>query len=181
MGCGWTAPNTDFSRVTAIEIINGDLRTVRLRHVLLAGTAEQRVPAYGLGGSDNHDSDLPSNARSAVGRPTTVIYAQALSEQSILDAIREGHVFIDVEGTKDRIVEFEAKTDGSIAAMGDSLKAPAGHQIQFSVRMIALQGAFPEIVQDGQRTFCWTNRHEPSQTRLEGLTMSAMAKGTGLE
>ena len=26
MGCGWTVPNTDFSRVTAIEVINGDLR-----------------------------------------------------------------------------------------------------------------------------------------------------------
>jgi len=25
MGCGWTVPNTDFSRVTAIEVVNGDL------------------------------------------------------------------------------------------------------------------------------------------------------------
>ena len=25
-GCGWTVPNTDFSRVAAIEVVNGDLR-----------------------------------------------------------------------------------------------------------------------------------------------------------
>jgi predicted metal-dependent phosphoesterase TrpH len=26
MGCGWTVPNTDFSRVNAIEVVNGDSR-----------------------------------------------------------------------------------------------------------------------------------------------------------
>ena len=50
----------------------------------------------GVGGSDNHDGDLPLDSRSAVGRPTTVIYAPVLSERAILDAIMAGHVFIDV-------------------------------------------------------------------------------------
>jgi hypothetical protein len=75
-----------------------------------------------------------------------------LSERAILDAIRAGHVFIDVEGTKDRIVEFEAKTALSTASMGDSIDAPAGQQVHFTVKMIALQGAYPEIIQDGSST-----------------------------
>jgi hypothetical protein len=168
MGCGWTAPNTDFSRVTAIEIVNGDLREGPGSGISL--WQEQLNKGFrltGLGGSDNHDADLASNARSAVGRPTTVIYSQVLSEHAILDAIRAGHVFIDVEGTKDRIVEFEAKTNLSTASMGDSINAPAGQQVHFTVRMIALQETHPEIIQDGQLTAIIdkSTSSKPDQTR----------------
>jgi hypothetical protein len=153
MGCGWTAPNTDFSRVTAIEVVNGDLREGPGSGISLwQEELNKGFRLTGLGGSDNHDADLPPDARSAVGRPTTVIYAQALSEHAILDAIRAGHVFIDVEGSKDRIVEFEAKTDLHTASMGDSINVPAGQKVNFTTRMIALQGAYPEIIQDGQAT-----------------------------
>ncbi len=150
MGCGWTVPNTDFSRVTAIEVVNGNLAEGPGSGISF--WQEQMNKGFrltGVGGSDNHDADLPPDARSAVGRPTTVIYAPALSERAILDAIRAGHVFVDVEGTKDRIVEFEAKTGLSSASMGDSIDAPAGQQVHFTVKMIALQGAYPEIIQDG--------------------------------
>ena len=153
MGCGWTAPNTDFSRVTAIEAINGDL--LEGPGSGISFWQEQLNKGFrltGLGGSDNHDADLPPDTRSAVGRPTTVIYAQVLSEHAIFDAIRAGHVFIDIGGTKDRIVEFEAKTDLSTASMGDAIHAPVGQRIHFTVKMIALQGAYPEIIQDGQPT-----------------------------
>jgi hypothetical protein len=153
MGCGWTVPNTDFSRVTAIEVVNGDSREGPGSGIPL--WQEQLNKGFrltGLGGSDNHDTDLPPDARSAVGRPTTVIYAQALSEHAILDAIRAGHVFVDVEGTKDRIVQFEAKTDSSSASMGDSINVPAGQKVHFTVKMIALKGVYPEIIQDGRST-----------------------------
>jgi hypothetical protein len=153
MGCGWTAPNTDFRRVTAIEVVNGNLREGPGSGIPL--WQEQLNKGFrltGLGGSDNHDADLTPDARSAVGRPTTVIYAQVLSERAILDAIGAGHVFVDVEGTKDRIVEFEAKTALNNASMGDSINAPTGQQVHFTVRMIALQGAYSEIIQDGQST-----------------------------
>jgi hypothetical protein len=153
MGCGWTAPNTDFSRVTAIEVVNGNLREgpgsgTTLWHEEL----NKGFRLTGIGGSDNHDADIPPDARSAIGRPTTVVYAQALSEHAILDAIRAGHVFIDVEGSKDRIVEFEAKTASNTASMGDSIPAPAGQKVHFTTRMIALPDANPEIIQDGQPT-----------------------------
>jgi hypothetical protein len=153
MGCGWTVPNTDFSRVTAIEVVNGDTREGPNSGIpLWQEELNKGFRLTGLGGSDNHDADLPPDARSAVGRPTTVIYAQTLSEHAILDGIRAGHVFVDVEGTKDRVLEFEAKTNSSTASVGDSINAPTGQQVHFSVRMIALQGAYPEIIQDGLST-----------------------------
>src|ERR1700730_4707071 len=109
MGCGWTVPNTDFSRVTAIEVVNGNLAEGPGSGISL--WQEQMNNGFrltGIGGSDNHDADLPSDARSAVGRPTTVVYSPVLSEHAILDAIRAGRVFIDAEGTRDRVVELEA-------------------------------------------------------------------------
>jgi hypothetical protein len=168
MGCGWTVPNTDFSRVTAIEVVNGDLREGPGSGISF--WQEQLNKGFrltGLGGSDNHDADLSPNARSAVGRPTTAIYARMLSEHAILDAIRAGHVFIDVEGTKDRIIEFEAKINTSTASMGDSINAPDRRPVHFTVRMIALQGAYPEIIQDGQLTALIdrSTSEKPDQTR----------------
>jgi hypothetical protein len=151
MGCGWTVPNTDFSRVTSIEVVNGNWREGPGSGIpLWQEELNKGFRLTGLGGSDNHDADLPPDARSAVGRPTTVIYAHELSEHAILDGIRAGHVFVDVEGTKDRVLEFEAKTGSMTASMGDAINAPAGQSIHFTVKMIALQGANPEIIQDGQ-------------------------------
>jgi hypothetical protein len=153
MGCGWTVPNTDFSLVSAIEVVNGDSLDGPSSGIAL--WQEQLNKGFrltGLGGSDNHDADLPPDTRSAVGKPTTVVYSPALSEPLLLDAIRAGHVFIDVVGTKDRVIEFEAKTDTNTAQMGDSINASPGQQVHFTVKMIALQGAYPEIIQDGHTT-----------------------------
>jgi hypothetical protein len=153
MGCGWTVPNTDFSRVSAIEVVNGDVLEGPGSGIpLWQEQLNQGFRITGLGGSDNHNADLPPDTRSAVGRPTTVVYSPALSERAILDAIRAGHVFIDVEGAKDRVIEFEAKTGLHTAAMGDSINVPAGQQVHFTIRMVALQGAYPEIIRDGEPT-----------------------------
>ena len=153
MGCGWTAPNTDFSRVTAIEVVNGDLREGPGSGISL--WEEQLNKGYrltGIGGSDNHDGDIPRDARSAIGRPSTVIHAQELSERALLNGMRTGHVFIDTEGTKDRGLEFQAKTGSDAVSMGDSINAAARQKMDFTLRMVALQDAYPEVVEDGHST-----------------------------
>jgi hypothetical protein len=153
MGCGWTVPNTDFSRVTAIEIINGDLREGPGSGVSLwEDQLNKCFHLTGIGGSDNHDADIPRGERSAIGRPTTVIHAQELSERALLDGIRAGHVFIDAEGTKDRLLEFEAKIDSDAVSMGDSIHAAARQKVHFTLKMVALQDAYPEVIEDGRPT-----------------------------
>jgi len=151
MGCGWTVPDTDLSRVTAIEVINGG--TADGPHSGIPFWQKQlnkglRITA--LGGSDNHDADLKAGTYSAIGHPTTVIHAANLSENAILDAIRAGHVFVDAEGSRDRAIEFTAKTATSTASMGDNLQAPVSQQIHFTLKMAALAGDHPEIILDGQ-------------------------------
>lgn len=112
MGCGWSA-KTDFSRIPAIEAINGvnadgPLSGVAFWEVQL--NAGHRITA--VGGSDNHDATLPPVR--GIGTPTTVIFADNLSQDAILDGIRKGRVFVDVLGTKDRLLEVRAEAGGLV-------------------------------------------------------------------
>ena len=75
----------------------------------------------GIGGSDNHDPDAPGG-KAPVGRPTTVVHADALSMPAIIDGIRAGNVFIDVEGSRDRLLELQGLSGTAQAVMGQTLR-----------------------------------------------------------
>ncbi|CAN5472736.1 CehA/McbA family metallohydrolase [soil metagenome] len=151
MGCGWSVPNTDYRRIPAIEAVNGSNAETRISGIpFWQARLNEGLRITAIGGSDNHNAEAPP--ASNVGHPTTVVYAKELSETAILNAIRAGHVFIDTEGTKDRAIEFSAKSKAATAIMGDSLDAPSGQPIHFTLRLLHLEGAHPEIIEDGQPT-----------------------------
>jgi predicted metal-dependent phosphoesterase TrpH len=103
MGCGWTA-KTDFARIPAIEAVNGANAEGPLSGIPFweARLNEgRRITA--IGGSDNHDGTL-TGPRS-IGTPTTVVYADNLSQDAILAGIRAGRVFVDAQGTRDRVLD----------------------------------------------------------------------------
>lgn len=144
MGCGWTA-KTDYGRIQGVEVVNGgSLAQTGGSDALLSGVpfwevrlAEgRRLTA--LGGSDNHDAAKAADQASAVGAPTTVVWAENLSQPAILAGLRSGRVFVDVAGTKDRIIEVTATAGGQTVAMGGDLHAPAGAAVGFE---IAVKGA----------------------------------------
>ena len=149
MGCGWTAPNTDFHAIAAIEAVNGGSLDGRGSGIpFWEEKLNQGFRLTAIGGSDNHEAVYPLAIRSAVGHPSTVVYADNLSERKILDGIRAGHVFVDLEGSENRGIEFTASTGVEIATMGDNLPAKDGEVVHFTLRMLNLQGAHPEIVHD---------------------------------
>lgn len=123
MGCGWVWPDTDWARVTAIEAINANTVSPPLSGI---GFWYTQLNAghhlAGIGGSDNHNPDAEIG-RAPIGRPTTVVYAEALSTPAILAGIRSGRVFIDVEGTRDRMLDVEAISGKARAPMGATLAA----------------------------------------------------------
>ncbi len=159
MGCGWTAPGTDFARVDAVEVVNGGAMQAQ------GGGADgvfSGVPFWearlneghritAIGGSDNHKPDLDIASPPAVGSPTTVVWAENLSERAILDAIRAGRVFVDVEGVRCRGLALTAQCGEASAIMGDALAAPAGSRIAFTLKVQNLAGAQVDIVMDGRR------------------------------
>ncbi|WP_374657674.1 CehA/McbA family metallohydrolase [Phenylobacterium sp.] len=150
MGCGWTAPNTDYSRIAAVEVINGGTTQPPLSGMAFwEKRLNEGLRIAAIGGSDNHDATLDPAKAPAIGVPTTVVRAGELSQAAILAAIRAGHVFIDVAGSRDRLLEVTARAGGAQAQMGDSLRAPAGARVEFSVRVVGVPGGRVVISGDG--------------------------------
>jgi hypothetical protein len=149
MGCGWTAPDTDFAHIDAIEAVNGGDTDTPLSGIhFWEERLNEGFRLTGIGGSDNHHADL-ENTPSSVGHPTTVIFAKQLSQSAILDGIRAGRVFIDVEGSRDRILDFSATLGQMHAYMGERLTAPLGSVIRFSIHAVHAGGAHVEVIEDG--------------------------------
>lgn len=156
MGCGWTpAKPVDMRRVQAIEAVNG-MDALSPTYTGLPFWQDQLNQGFHLtaiGGSDNHNAKvaLPiPGGSTAVGLPTTVVHASELSMKAILDAIRSGHVFIDVQGSRDRLFDMIASAGSQSAGMGDSLSAPAASLVRVSLRATALGNAHAEIIVDGR-------------------------------
>jgi hypothetical protein len=154
MGCGWTAkPPADMDLVQAIEIVNGSDAGTPFSAVSLW---DQQLAAghrlTGIGGSDNHNAfqDAPGIGSNPTGVPTTVVHAPALSMPAILDGIRAGHVFIDVDGSRDRMLELNATSGANQASMGDEIHAAASVQVKFDAHVAHVAGAHLVILLDGK-------------------------------
>jgi hypothetical protein len=168
MGCGWSAKGTDYSRVAAIEAINGGTLDGPMSGIAFwQKRLNEGFRLTGVGGSDNHNASMDAQVRSAVGYPTTVVYASELSERAVLNAIRAGHVFVDVRGSRNRGIEFTAEGGGKTAMMGDAIASAAGTDVHFVLTMKGLEGAHPEVIRDGE-VMTVTDASalkEPSETR----------------
>ncbi len=146
LGCGWTAAGTPFPRIAGIEVVNGGVADGPLSGLAFwEGRLNAGDRLAAVGGSDNHRPDAAPDAFAAVGRPTTVVWAQALSRPEILAAISAGHVFIDVEGTRDRVLEL---TSGG-ARMGDVLDT-CGPVSGFDAHVAGAPGALWRVIADGR-------------------------------
>jgi len=150
MGCGWSVKDTDFSRVHVIEAINGGNADGTLSGIpFWQKRLNDGFRVTAVGGSDNHNASYEPEHESAIGRPTTVVHAANLSERAILDGVRAGHVFVDVEGSRDRAIEFTAATGSQRAEMGDVMKVLAGDKVHFVLTISHLAGSRIELVRDG--------------------------------
>ncbi|MGA8088854.1 MAG: CehA/McbA family metallohydrolase [Terracidiphilus sp.] len=148
MGCGWTPTKpVDMDLVTSIEVINGGGHpaTQFWERQLSQG---HRVTA--IGGSDNHHADWPQQRPGSVGYPTTVVYAQNLSVAGILDGIRSGRVFIDVTGSRDRMLDMKANAGSASAEMGGDLEPRNGDSVSVEVHVLACDGGSLLFVVDGK-------------------------------
>lgn len=147
MGCGWAWTDTDYSKIAAIEVVNGPIAEGPYGGLgFWYARLNQGDRLTGIGGSDNHDPDAPAG-KPPIGAPTTVVHAAALSRNAILEGIRGGNVFIDVEGTSDRRLEIEAAAGPHRAVMGGTL--PDTGEIQVNTRIIGAAGSIASLIVDG--------------------------------
>jgi hypothetical protein len=157
MGCGWTAKDTDWSRVTAIEVINGSTLRTGGAETSTGGIAfwekllSQGYRITAIGGSDNHDAtDRRGAKQSPVGRPTTVVYASELSTLGIVAGVKSGRVFVDAAGFPDATLDMRATLGERVAMMGGRLMLSVGESANVEVSTAHLPaGARVELMTSG--------------------------------
>jgi hypothetical protein len=159
MGCAWEPPTpVDMSLVTGVEVINGG------RIFLSSADVWDREIGQGfhlaaIGGSDNHNAPEQAGTPGAIGWPTTVVEASELSVAAIMEGIRRGRVFIDLTGSRDRIIDLEARDstehdrgDQQWISMGDNIHAAAGDSVTVRVHVAACPRAAIHLFLDGRET-----------------------------
>ena len=170
MGCGWTVADTDFRRIQAVEIVNaGGAESENSGIPFWEALLNRGLRITAVGGSDNHDPERPQSQPGSVGYPTTVVHAQNLTQQAVLEAIREGHVYLDLEGSTNRLLEYTAATARHKADMGDTLDAKRSEAIHLSVHTANVAGGLLELIQDGQLL---TTKEFVEQTVFDRVTNS---------
>jgi len=147
-GCAWsyTSAARDFD---AIEVWNGpwdftDDPALKMWDEILQGG--RRITA--IASSDSHRQNTP------IGQPTTHVAANALSQTAILNAIRQGRVYLTGEPARP-VVSFEAEAGTGKrrlrSAIGDEIRLPAPGTVRF---FITTEAAPPDatisLISNGQ-------------------------------
>ena len=126
-GCGWSDRDAGtVGQAAGVEVLNGsspprpgspgDWPGWRF----WADQLNRGLHVVAVGGSDAHD---PAGGRPAVGQPTTVVWASALSEDAITAGLKSGRVF--VRTIFDGFVDLVATNGREIVPMGQTIGA--GH------------------------------------------------------
>ncbi len=148
LGCAWSL-DADPSRVRAVEVQNGAysitgaifyMPALRFWEELLASGAHVAA----IGGSDDHRGGAGTGALdSAIGSPTTMVYAEELSTAAIVEAVRAGRTVLKLEGPDDPMVELGAGD----YLVGDTITERTA---ELRVRVTGGEGATIAFVRNGR-------------------------------
>lgn len=176
MGCGWEQA-TDMRRVQAIEVVNGpdadsEWSGIPFWHAQL----RRGLRITAIGGSDNHRPHEARGMPGALGEPTTVVHARELSQLALLEGIRAGRVFIDLQNLPGRLLELTAQAAGQRAMMGDALAVKKGDSARFTVRVAQAKGARIEVLLDGERSALLAQRDVDGDDVVRAFTWRSDGK-----
>lgn len=143
-GCGWGTPNPTYAMVDMMEVMNSSNILKQLggedsgRDLAMWDQQLQngrRITA--IGGSDNHDVEM---GRLGVGLPITMVLADQLSERAILDAVKAGHVMIDLTGKMDLGLDLTARSAERSGHVGDNFIVAKGRNLDIEMTITGAKG-----------------------------------------
>lgn len=152
IGCAWTHEDTPWDQVAAIEIHTGpyDVWPIFGRTVLALwdDLQDQGHRITAVGGSDDHRATGEvTSTRSPIGSPTTMVHAESLSEEAILEAIRAGRVVVKLRGPDDPMAELSVTgEDGAVGRLGDTI---ASATVVLEARVTGGDGSSVLLVKNG--------------------------------
>lgn len=104
IGCAWEH-DVDPTQIDAVEIRTGIVTGRNFWEALVADGSHAAV----VGGSDDHRGGMVGSIiDSPIGTPTTLVYAEELSVEAILDGIRDARTVVKFEGPDGPMVDTQA-------------------------------------------------------------------------
>lgn len=153
IGCAWDHPDTPWNQVTGIELHTAAYDYLPIFEAGVLGMwdelLDQGYRITGLSGSDDHRAPVvPEGLDSQVGSPTSVVFAQELSEAGIMQGVREGRVVVKLRGPDDPMVELTAVTDnGDSGMIGDTV---TGTAVQLTAHVTGAEGMILRLYAGGE-------------------------------
>ena len=176
IGCAWVHELPP-EHIDAVEVGTGDvLRAGGLfteRSIAfwerLCETGRRITP---IGGSDDHRAGADLSAfDSAIGSPTTMVFAESLSASAILEGVRQGRTVVKLSGPEDPMLTLHLSAAltgplvrGDITTLAAIATGAAGFELRFVADGLALPGAvlIPEAPAEVTEVF----RPLPSHRRV---------------
>jgi MYXO-CTERM domain-containing protein len=154
IGCAWRHADTDWSKVSGIEVITGNwsLGVGAFVPQVLAmwdGLLDQGHRIAAIGGSDDHTAGRNEGPTgSPIGSPTTRVLADNLSEAAIIDAIRHGRTIVQLRGPDDPVVDAVMRApSGGSAEIGDDVDGV--ERAELAIHVTGGAGTFAELWRNG--------------------------------
>lgn len=155
IGCAWSHADTPWDQVDGIEIQTGnaDLTAALFTPRTIALWDQQEDAGHALaaiGGSDDHRAGMETGSLPArIGSPTTMVLADALSEQAIRDGVFRGRTVVRFHGPEDPMVVLVARDTQSSkeAELGGTLTEVG--EVALEATIEGGDGAVAELWRDG--------------------------------
>jgi hypothetical protein len=145
IGCGWHHP-VDASEIDAVEVQTGVLPGTPFWEDLVA----QGSHAAALGGSDDHSAGRGQGVfDSPIGTPTTMVYAQELSVEAILQGVRDARTVVKIAGPQGPMIETDLtgdRTGDTVFADHSTLRATVTGGTGATLRSIKSGEIVDEII-----------------------------------
>lgn len=141
VGCGWAHEFAD--GIEGIEISNGRHGEMAKALAIWDRLLQAGRRITGVGSSDWHAQPAPLNDAHVR------VYAAALSEDAILDAIRNGHVIV-MRHTRDATPDITVRSGTKTARVGESLDVTPNAPLTIQVTAPGMVGARLVLVVNGK-------------------------------
>src|SRR5262249_26608327 len=99
-----------------VEIANGETATQALGLPFWNDVMNGGRHVVAVGGSDSHNPDV-----SAVGLPATVVWANRLSETSLVEGLKSGRVYIRTAHVDRPVLDYSATSRTNVVPMGGAI------------------------------------------------------------
>ena len=155
IGCAWSYDDAPLDKVAGMELHTGSYDYVpvfgRQAIALWDDMLDRGYRITGTGGSDDHRAPTePDNSESQIGSPTTLVWAEELSEAAIMEGVRQGRVVVKLRGPDDPDVELLASVPGADADGGRGMIGDTVRGAEVSLEAVVRGG-------DGLTLQLWRN------------------------